>query len=133
MSRYVRYMVPNFITLSSMVFGLVSLYSTHNGDASLAAWMVIYAVLTDRLDGLVARAMKATSELGMQLDSFADFLNFGIAPAFLVLTYLTHRPELPFHDGSAHYWLFAGCGAYMLCAVFRLARYNVLSDDQIPT
>jgi CDP-diacylglycerol--serine O-phosphatidyltransferase len=95
--------------------------------------MIIYAVLTDRLDGLVARAMKSTSELGMQLDSFADFLNFGIAPAFLTLRYLSSRPDLPYETGTAHTLLFLACGAYMLCAVFRLARYNVLSDDGVPT
>jgi CDP-diacylglycerol--serine O-phosphatidyltransferase len=128
-----RYLAPNLITLSSMIFGLVSLWSAHDGDPALAAWMIIYAVLTDRIDGLVARALKATSELGMQLDSFADFLNFGVAPAYLVLTYLSGREGLPFHTGAAHYLLFAACGAYMLCAVFRLARYNVLSDDQVPT
>jgi CDP-diacylglycerol---serine O-phosphatidyltransferase len=132
-SRFFRYLAPNLITLSSMIFGLVSLWSSHNGDTPLAAWMIIYAVLTDRLDGLVARALRATSELGMQLDSFADFLNFGVAPAYLVLTYLSWRQDLPYQDGTAHFLLFAACGAYMLCAVFRLARYNVLSDDQIPT
>jgi len=134
-TRFLRYLAPNVITLSSMIFGLVSLWSTHNGNYSLAGWMVIYAVLTDRLDGLVARAVKGTSELGMQLDSFADFLNFGIAPAFLVLTYLSNRSDLPYHDrgSTAHTLLFIACGAYMLCAVFRLARYNVLSDDQVPT
>ncbi len=128
-----RYLAPNLITLSSMIFGLVSLWSSHNGDPALAAWMIIYAVLTDRIDGLVARALKATSELGMQLDSFADAINFGVAPAYLVLTYLSGRADLPFQDGTAHYLLFAAAGAYMLCAIFRLARYNVLSDDQVPT
>ncbi|HEY0478170.1 MAG TPA: CDP-alcohol phosphatidyltransferase family protein [Kofleriaceae bacterium] len=134
-TRFFRYLAPNLITLSSMIFGLVSLWSSHNGHYALAAWMVIYAVLTDRLDGLVARAVKGTSELGMQLDSFADSINFGIAPAFLILTYLTGRADLPYHDrGSlAYYLLFAACGGYMLCAIFRLARYNVLSDDQVPT
>jgi CDP-diacylglycerol---serine O-phosphatidyltransferase len=131
--RVLRYLAPNLITLSSMIFGLVSLWASHTGQTPLAAWMIIYAVLTDRLDGLVARAMKATSELGMQLDSFADFLNFGVAPAYLVLTYLAGRPDLPFQDGTGHLLLFIASGAYMLCAVFRLARYNVLSDDQIPT
>lgn len=133
MTRYLRYLAPNLITLSSMIFGLVSLWSSHNGDPALAAWMIIYAVLTDRIDGVTARALKATSELGMQLDSFADFMNFGIAPAYLILTYLSGRPDLPYQAGAAHYLLFAACGAYMLCAVFRLARYNVLTDDQIPT
>jgi CDP-diacylglycerol--serine O-phosphatidyltransferase len=132
-TRVLRYLAPNLITLSSMIFGLVSLWSSHNGDPALAAWMIIYAVLTDRIDGLTARALKATSELGMQLDSFADFLNFGVAPAFLILVYLSGRPDLPYQSGTAHFLLFAACGAYMLCAVFRLARYNVLSDDQIPT
>lgn len=134
-ARFLRYLAPNVITLSSMIFGLVSLWSAHNGNYPLAAWMIIYAVLTDRMDGIVARAVKGTSELGMQLDSFADFLNFGIAPAFLVLTYLSNRPDLPYFDRSstAHTLLFVACGGYMLCAVFRLARYNVLSDDQVPT
>ncbi|TMQ03436.1 MAG: hypothetical protein E6J91_46975 [Deltaproteobacteria bacterium] len=133
-SRFFRYLAPNLITLSSMIFGLVSLWLTHTQDYSLAAWMIVYAVLTDRLDGLVARAVKGTSELGMQLDSFADSLNFGIAPAFLILTYLSSRTDLPYHDrGFAHTLLFIACAGYMLCAVFRLARYNVLSDDQIPT
>jgi len=133
-ARFFRYLAPNLITLSSMIFGLVSLWSAHRGNAPLAAWMIIYAVLTDRMDGLVARAVKGTSELGMQLDSFADFLNFGVAPAYLVLVYLSGHPDLPYKDGgTAHTLLFVACGAYMLCAVFRLARYNVLSDDQIPT
>src|SRR5205814_7137785 len=96
-------------------------------------WMIIYAVLTDRVDGLIARALKATSEIGMQLDSFADFLNFGVAPAYLVLVYVSERRDLPYGGGTAHTLLFAACGAYMLCAVFRLARYNVLSDDQVAT
>ncbi len=138
MTRVLRYMAPNLITLSSMVFGLVSLWAcTHggpdgHGDTPLAAWLIIYAVLCDRIDGLVARALKATSELGMQLDSFADFLNFGIAPAYLLLTYLPNRE--PYYDhGTGQTLLVIACAAYMLCAVFRLARYNVLSDDQVAT
>ncbi|MCX5741509.1 MAG: phosphatidylcholine/phosphatidylserine synthase [Proteobacteria bacterium] len=132
-TRVLRYLAPNLVTLSSMIFGLVSLRSSANGDPSLAAWMIIYAVLTDRIDGVVARALKATSELGMQLDSFADFLNFGVAPAYLFLTYLSSRTDLPFQTGSWHTVLFVICGGYMLCAVFRLARYNVLTDDQVAT
>lgn len=132
-ARFLRYLAPNLITLSSMIFGLVSLWAAATGNPALAAWMIIYAVLTDRLDGLVARAVKGTSELGMQLDSFADFLNFGVAPAYLVLTYLSSRPDLPFADGTGKTLLWIACGGYMLCAVFRLARYNILTDDQVPT
>ncbi len=134
--RVLRYLMPNLITMSSMVFGMVSLWSAAHGNAPLAAWLIIYAVLTDRLDGLVARAMKATSELGMQLDSFADFLNFGVAPAYLVISYISsrHEPELAFYqDGYGRILLFAAGAAWMLCAVFRLARYNILADDEVPT
>jgi CDP-diacylglycerol--serine O-phosphatidyltransferase len=132
-ARFLRYLAPNLITLSSMIFGLVSLSAAANHNPALAGWMIIYAVLTDRLDGLVARAVKGTSELGMQLDSFADFLNFGVAPAYLVLSYLSSRPDLPFQDGTGKVLLWIACGGYMLCAVFRLARYNILTDDQVPT
>lgn len=132
-ARFLRYLAPNVITLSSMIFGLVSLYASADSNYSLAAWMIIYAVLTDRLDGLVARAVKGTSELGMQLDSFADFLNFGVAPAYLVLQFLNHYPGLPFATGWHHTALWIICGGYMLCAVFRLARYNILTDDQVAT
>jgi len=133
-ARFLRYLAPNVITLASMIFGLVSLWSSHRGNYPLAGWLIIYAVLTDRMDGVVARAVKGTSELGMQLDSFADFLNFGIAPAYLVLTFLSGRRDLPYHEGGwEHTLLFVACGGYMLCAVFRLARYNVLTDDQVAT
>ena len=57
-TRFFRYLAPNVITLSSMIFGLVSLWSSAHNNTPLAAWMIIYAVLTDRLDGLVARAVK---------------------------------------------------------------------------
>ena len=129
-----RYLVPNALTGASMMFGLVSLTSAANGNYALAGWMILYAVLFDRLDGLVARALKATSQLGMQLDSFADFLNFGVAPAALVYRFLTTRADLPF---AAHGWqwiaLTGASGFWVLCAVFRLARYNITADDAMPT
>lgn len=133
-TRRIRYLAPNAITAASMMFGMVSLWSAHQGNFSLAAWMIIYAVLTDRLDGVVARLLKATSDLGVQLDSFADFLNFGVAPAFLFFSYLSQRPDLPyFEPGWPRILLMATCGGWVLSAVFRLARYNITSDEKIPT
>ncbi|MBK7534130.1 MAG: CDP-alcohol phosphatidyltransferase family protein [Myxococcales bacterium] len=133
-TRRIRYLAPNAITAASMMFGMVSLWSAHRGDFSLAAWMIIYAVLTDRLDGVVARLLKATSDLGVQLDSFADFLNFGVAPAFLMFSYVSQRVDLPYHDaGWPRVFLMVACGGWVLSAVFRLARYNITSDDNIPT
>jgi CDP-diacylglycerol---serine O-phosphatidyltransferase len=132
-TRRIRYLAPNAITGASMMFGLISLWSAHLGNFSLAAWMVIYAVMTDRLDGVVARYLNATSDLGVQLDSFADFLNFGVSPAFLSLSYLSHRNDLPYQDGWPRLLLMAACGGWVLGAVFRLARYNITSDEKVPT
>ena len=87
-TRLARYLVPNMITMSSIVFGMFSLWESHRGNFDAAGWWIIYAVLFDRLDGLSARLLRATSELGIHLDSFADFLGFGVAPAFLMLTFL---------------------------------------------
>lgn len=133
-----RYLAPNLLTGSSLVFGLVSLASAHGGNFRLAAWLIIYAVMTDRLDGLVARRLRATSELGVQLDSFADFLNFGIAPAFLLYSFLRSSPllaglDLPYHDGVGHAYLAGACIVWVLAAVFRLARFNVAAEENVPT
>lgn len=134
-----RYLAPNLITASSLVFGLVSLSAAHRGDWRLAGWMIIYAVMTDRLDGLVARRLKATSQLGVQLDSFADFLNFGLAPAFLMYTFLRSPAmvagplDLPYDHGWARAYLATACVIWVLAAVFRLARFNVAAEDGVPT
>ena len=132
--RQFRYLAPNSMTLISLTFGLISLAASHGGDFPLAGWMIIYAVLCDRLDGLVARAMNATSQLGMQLDSFADFLNFGVAPAYMLWSFLTARPDLPYAGDGWERWALAGaCIVWVWGAVFRLARYNVTSDEDAPT
>ncbi|MEZ4402035.1 MAG: CDP-alcohol phosphatidyltransferase family protein [Kofleriaceae bacterium] len=135
----VRYLVPNLITAASLVFGLVSLSAAYRGDWPLAGWMIIYAVMCDRLDGLAARQLKATSEFGVQLDSFADFLNFGLAPAFLIYAFLRSPAmvdgplDLPFDHGWARGYLAVACVVWVLAAVFRLARFNVSAEDDVPT
>lgn len=128
-----RYLAPNLITAASLVFGLVSLSAAHRGDWRLAGWMIIYAVMCDRLDGLVARRLKATSEFGVQLDSFADFLNFGLAPSFLMYSFLTVHPALGFDHGWHRALLIVACIAWVMGAVFRLARFNIAAEDGVPT
>ncbi len=134
-----RYLAPNLITSASLVFGLVSLSAANRGDWRLAGWMIIYAVMCDRLDGLVARRLKATSPFGVQLDSFADFLNFGLAPAFLIYTFLRSSAmvdgplDLPFDHGIGRAYLATACVVWVLAAVFRLARFNVMAEDDVPT
>jgi CDP-diacylglycerol--serine O-phosphatidyltransferase len=131
--RALRYLAPNAITAASLVFGMVSIVAAHRGLWDLAGWMIIYAVLTDRLDGMVARLVRGTSDLGVQLDSFADFLNFGLAPSFLMHSFLTSHPVLGFDDGWREIVLVIACVGWVMGAVFRLARFNVFSEDGVPT
>lgn len=133
-----RYLAPNIITGIGLVFGLASLALAQHGYWALSAWMIIYAVLGDRLDGVVARKLRATSDLGVQLDSFADFLNFGVAPAFLLQAFLSApeniaRFDLPYDHGWPRVYLLAACVIWVLAAVFRLARFNVMVEDGKPT
>ncbi len=136
--RKARYLAPNLITTANLVFGLASLALAYHGNWRLSGWMIIYAVLCDRLDGMVARRLHATSAIGVQLDSFADFLNFGVAPAFLLYTFLTSpdvlgQYDLPYADGWGRIYLFVGCVIWVLGAVFRLARFNVNTDEDKAT
>lgn len=126
-----RYMVPNLITASSMLFGLGSIFMAMEGSYVAAAWLIVFAVLTDKLDGVAARLFRGTSELGVQLDSLADFLNFGVAPPVLIFAILSRASSLPFDSGPGRYVLIASCCTWTLGAVFRLARFNV-STAKVP-
>ncbi len=123
--RLWRYLVPNFITAASMLLGLVSIFQSMQGRYVAAAWLIVFAVLTDKLDGVAARLVRGTSELGVQLDSLADFLNFGIAPPVLIFASLGQQPSLSFDTGAGRIVLIAACATWLLGAVFRLARFNV--------
>lgn len=127
-----RYLAPNAITGLGFIFGMLSLVAAYEGRHIDAAWWIIYAVLTDRLDGFVARLVKGTSELGVQLDSLADFLNFGLCPAFLAFTALGDTAELPFSGGTGRAVLMLSCAVWVLGATYRLARFNITTSDTRP-
>lgn len=99
-------------------------------EASEVAALLIYlAMVFDMLDGAVARMIKQTSELGAQLDSLCDAISFGVAPAFLMLQFVTK--ELERYGGFAYpprpLWTIAVL--YAMCAILRLARFNVETDE----
>ncbi len=124
-----RYLVPNAVTCTSLVLGLGSVYTsmTATTQASFvdAAWLIMWAVLLDKLDGTVARRLKATSDIGVQLDSFSDFTTFGIAPAALVSRFIAWAtPERCAH-GTLHVVLVGFCASYAVAAAVRLARFNI--------
>ncbi len=99
-------------------------------NPSLVAALLVYlGMLFDMLDGTAARRLKQTSELGAQLDSLCDAITFGVAPAFLMLQFVTR--ELSAMEGlSFHPRLLWTIGAlYVLCAILRLARFNVETEE----
>jgi CDP-diacylglycerol---serine O-phosphatidyltransferase len=126
--RFLRYVAPNVVTATGMLFGLLSLVASYEHRFVDAAWLIIWAVLVDRLDGLVARSLRATSEFGVQMDSFADAINFGIAPAFLVFVTLEDQTAIGFAQGWGRVVLMGACALWALANVFRLAKFNVVSE-----
>lgn len=129
MQRFLRYLAPNLVTSTGLMFGLLSLVATSEARFVDASWLIIWAVMLDRMDGLVARTLRATSAFGVQMDSFADAINFGIAPSFLVYTMLTSVPALGFGGGTGRVLLMSACALWVLATVFRLAKFNVVAES----
>lgn len=122
--RKTLFVVPNFVTLSSVFcgFNAVRVVATDNpqtDDFYRAAILLVFAMLFDLLDGRIARMTRTQSAFGLQLDSLADILSFGMAPSILMYKWMLFR--LP--AGSFIAFMFTACGA------IRLARFNVLSSS----
>lgn len=124
--------MPNAITCASLVVGLLaSVQALVVQDYVEAAWLVILSVLLDKLDGTAARALKATSAIGVQLDSFADFVTFGVAPGALLYAVGSkmHTSGTGLWGGEAGGVILAVlCAGYVLATCLRLAKFNVLAD-----
>lgn len=108
--------IPNLLTLAAVLCGLSSIRLSGEGDFEFAAAAIFGAVALDVADGFLARRLSAVSAIGAELDSLADFLNFGVAPAMLL-----YRGDL--HIMGIGGWLIAA--AYVLATGLRLARFNV--------
>ncbi len=79
--------IPNLLTLSNLISGVLSLYFCSQNQPEIAAWLILAGAGFDFFDGLVARALDVSGELGKQLDSLADVVSFGVAPSFLALQF----------------------------------------------
>lgn len=126
-------MVPNAITSASLLIAIVVVFKAMEGKFEEAAWLVVLCVLLDKLDGTAARALRASSRFGMQLDSLVDFLAFGISPGltvFMVIR-LDQSGVMDFWRSShaAEWSMRAMVGGYILCSALRLAKFNVLAED----
>jgi len=112
--------IPNLFTIGNLFLGIIAIIFVFNEEATLAAMMVIIAIIADGLDGRVARALKVQSEFGKELDSLSDVISFGVAPAFIVYVVSFQSLQPP-----AAGWLVTAI--FPICGALRLARYNVVA------
>ena len=115
-----RMVLPNLITLLAICAGMSGIRLAFEGRFETAVIMVLVAAFLDGIDGRVARMLKASSEFGAQMDSLADVVNFGVAPALVLYAFLLNQA------GSIG-WISGLLFAIACC--LRLARFNVMADD----
>lgn len=113
------HLVPNLVTILGMCAGLSAIRFTFDGRFELAASLIVVAAIMDGIDGLLARKLNAASSFGAELDSFADFVSFGVAPSILVFGYALSGPM------AGPGWIFVL--VFAVCACLRLARFNISS------
>ena len=116
----VRTLLPNLITLLALCAGLTAIRLAVENKLELALAAIVFAALLDGIDGRVARLLKGTSRFGAELDSLADFVNFGVAPALILYFW-------GLHELKSAGWIAAM--VFAICGGLRLARFNVMIDD----
>jgi CDP-diacylglycerol--serine O-phosphatidyltransferase len=116
----VRTLLPNVITLLALCAGLTSIRLAVEDKLEWAVAAIVFAALLDGIDGRIARMLKGTSRFGAELDSLADFVNFGVAPALILYFW-------GLHELKSAGWI-AGM-VFAICTGLRLARFNVMIDD----
>ena len=118
----VRVLVPNVITLLALCAGLTGIRLALEGRYEWALAAIVFAAMLDAVDGRVARMIKGTSRFGAELDSLADFFNFGVAPGLILYFWGLHAL------GNLG-WIAAM--VFAICTALRLARFNVQIEDPL--
>ena len=116
----VRMLVPNFITLLAICAGLTAIRLSTEGRMELAVAAIVFAAVLDGIDGRVARMIKGQSKFGAELDSPADFVNFGVAPGLILYFWQLHE----LNNGG---WIAAM--VFAISGGLRLARFNATMED----
>lgn len=114
-------LLPNVLTVVAICAGLTAIRFGLQGSYELAVQLILLAAVLDGLDGRLARALKSESGMGAELDSLADFLNFGVAPGMLLYTWALE-------DSRSFGWI--AVLVFAVCAVVRLARFNVMRKSE---
>lgn len=118
--------VPNMLTLANLLAGCAAIVFTLQYHAyETAFWLIIAAAVFDFLDGFAARLLKQTSPLGVQLDSLADDVTFGLAPAVVMYDLYIHSTSYYGLDPEVMGWLKWGVLIIAAFSVLRLAKFNI--------
>ena len=117
-----RMILPNAITLIGVCIGLSAIKFALDGKFALSVVAILFAGLMDALDGRIARLINGASKMGKELDSLADVISFGVAPAFIMYFW-----NLQYLEKIG--WFV--CLIYVICVALRLARFNVSSSEEI--
>jgi CDP-diacylglycerol--serine O-phosphatidyltransferase len=115
-----RILLPNLITLLALCLGLTAIRMAIEGRLDYAIAAIVVAAILDGLDGRIARLLQSTSRFGAELDSLADFVSFGVAPAVVLYAWGL---------GSLKSVGWIAVLVFAICAALRLARFNVMLDD----
>jgi len=121
--------IPNLVTSFNLAAGFIAIIFAANGDLVTASWLTLAAMIFDFFDGFSARLLKAYSDIGKELDSLADIVSFGVAPAFIVYKMLVPalHDTLPsaFASGTNPAVILMYIPVLMpVCAALRLAKFN---------
>jgi CDP-diacylglycerol--serine O-phosphatidyltransferase len=116
-------MIPNMITLTAIAAGMTSIRFAIDERWEAAVIAIIVAAFMDAFDGAAARLLNAQSKLGAELDSFSDFVCFGVAPALVIFLWTLH---------SGGKWGWPVCLIFAIAVALRLARFNIASDEKDP-
>jgi CDP-diacylglycerol--serine O-phosphatidyltransferase len=109
-------LLPNLLTISAMCAGLTGIRFAMMSEFSWAVAMILVAAVLDGLDGRIARLLRSESEIGAELDSLVDFVNFGVAPGLIIYLWGLHEVQ----SGG---WI--ATLIYATCCLLRLARFNI--------
>ena len=117
------YILPNLFTASSIFVGVISIVEASKGHFILASWLVLLALVFDGLDGRVARMTNTSSQFGVEFDSLADIISFGIAPAMLLYFFIGHE--------FGRFGILVSA-LYVIFGAIRLARFNISTAKTDP-
>lgn len=126
------YALPNFFTAGSIFFGIASIMLASNSLFEQAAWLIVLSMVFDGLDGRVARLTNTQSKFGVEFDSLADIVAFGVAPAMLVYYYLPTLGSNYGLDGIYGLYRVFVCALFVIFGAIRLARFNVTTSSSEP-